>query len=236
VNKLLVCIPGMGDGHFEDKKFFFKENINKIKNTFSGDIDFLIINYSDNDYSDIKMENLSIIKDVGIIGQFILEYLNPSKISNYDYIIIMLDDILLSDNFDVDFLIYIYNKYNLNIISPSLTKDSKFSYTFMLENENNINELRIVNFCEYFFYLMDLKSFNNYYNIIDDKTYWMWGIDLCLYNNGFRMGIVNDIKIKHFYISESYHKNLPNPIIEMNDKVSKYGKISNMFDIQKIKI
>jgi hypothetical protein len=227
--KLLVTIPGIGNKHFEEKKTFLKSNIGIIKDTFIGDVDFLLFNYSDNDFSDF--ENIKIVKEGGIIGQYIFKYLNPDDINRYDYIILMLDDILLSDNFNIDYLIKLYKESNLNIISPSLTKDSKFSYEFMIENYEYKDSLRIVNFCEYFFYLMDFKSYEKYYKLFDDKTYWLWGIDLCLYKQGFKMGIFNDFKIKHFYLSESYNKDLPNPYIEMWDKEKKFGKIGEKINL-----
>jgi hypothetical protein len=230
--KLLVTIPGIGDNHFEEKKIFLKKNIDIIKSTFNGDIDFLLFNYSNNDFNDF--ENIKVVKESGIIGQYIFNYLNPKYLTDYDYIILMLDDILLSENFSIDYLIKLYKENNLNIISPSLTKDSKFSDGFMLENNIYKESLRIVNFCEYFFYLMDFNSYNRYWNLFDDKTYWLWGIDLCLDKQGFKMGIFNDFKIKHFYISESYNKNLPNPYIEMYNKEKKFEKIKEKINYKVI--
>lgn len=225
--KLLVTIPGIGDNHFEEKKIILKNNINIIKKTFSGDIDFLLFNYSNNDFS--IFENVKVIKEKGIIGQFIFNKLKPDSLKEYDYIILMLDDIELSDNFNIDEMINIYNDNNLDILSPSLTKDSKFSHNgFMLENEKFEGKLRIVNFCEYFLYIMSIESYTRYWNLFDEKTYWLWGIDLCLDKQGFKMGIINDFKIKHYYISESYNSSLPNPHIEMYDKINKYGRINEM--------
>jgi hypothetical protein len=228
--KLLVTIPGIGDKHFKEKKVFLRKNINIIKKTYSGHVDFLLFNYSNNDFNDFNdFENFNVIKESGVIGQFIFRNLNPEFLKEYDYIILMLDDIELSDNFNIDEMIKLYNDNNLDILSPSLTKDSKYSHHgFMLEKDIFKGKLRIVNFCEYFLYLMNIKSYNNYFNLFDEKTYWLWGIDMCLYNQGFRMGIINDYKIKHYYISESYKKNLPNPYIEMYDKERKYGKINKM--------
>jgi hypothetical protein len=224
--RLIVTIPGIGNNHFEEKKVFLKKNIDIIKKTFSGDIDFLLFNYSNNDFSDFE-SSIKIIKESGIIGQFIFNKLKPDSLEEYDYIILMLDDIELSDNFNIDEMIKIYDYNKLDILSPSLTKDSKFSHNgFMLEDEKFEGCLRIVNFCEYFFYLMNIKSYQKYYKLFDKKTYWLWGIDLCLDKQGFKMGILNNFKIKHYYISESYNSTLPNPHIEMYDKINKYGKIS----------
>jgi len=230
--KLLVTIPGIGDNHFEEKKIFLKRNIEIIKSTFNGDVDFLLFNYSDNDFN--EFEDLKIVKETGIIGQFIFKKLEPKTLESYDYIILMLDDIELSNNFNIDEMVEVYNNNNLNILSPSLTKDSKYSYSFMLENDSFKGYLRITNFCEYFFYFMDVNSYNKYWSLFDENTYWLWGIDLCLDNQGFKMGILNDFKIKHYYISESYNSNLPSPYIEMYEKEKRFGKIEEKLNIEKI--
>lgn len=235
--KLLVTIPGIGDSHFEEKKIFLKNNIDIIKRKFTGDIDFLLFNYSNNDFSDFEyLENIKIVKKSGIIGQFIFNDLKPDDLKDYDYIILMIDDVELSDNLNIENMIKIYNNNKLDILSPSLTKDSKFSHNgFMLENERFEGNLRIVNFCEYFFYIMNIESYSKYWNLFDEKTYWTWGIDFCLDIQRFKMGIINDYKIKHHY-SNSYNKNLPDPYIEMYYKNTKFGKINEMIDFKKVKV
>ena len=225
--KLLVTVPGIGDNHFKEKKVFLRKNIDKIKSTFSGDVDFLLFNYSNNDFSEFS--DVCVVKEPGIIGQFIFKHLTPENLKSYDYVILMTDDILLSTNFNIDKMLSIYNDNELNILSPSLTKDSKCYHNgFMLERDEFKGKLRITNFCEYFFYVMDLKSYTRYYQLFDNKTYWLWGIDLCLDIKAFKMGILNDFKIKHHYISESYNKNLPNPHIEMKSKKLLFGRIDRM--------
>jgi hypothetical protein len=235
--KLLVTIPGIGDNHFQEKKMFLKKNIDIIKRTFSGEVDFLLFNYSDNDFSNFDyLEDIKIAKKSGIIGQFVFNDLKPENVNNYDYIILMIDDVELSDNFNIDEMIKIYNNNSLDILSPSLTKDSKFSHNgFMLENDLFVGYLRIVNFCEYFFYIMNIDVYNRYWTLFDDKTYWTWGIDLCLDIQGFKMGIINDYKVKHYY-SDSYNKNLPDPYTEMYYKNTKFGRINEMINFKKVKV
>lgn len=227
--KLLVTIPGIGDNHFGEKKGFLKKNMDIIKSTFMGHVDFLLFNYGDNDFGEFV--DIKVIKERGVIGQYIFKYLNPKELVDYDYIILMLDDILLSDNFNIDYLIKLYKENDLNIISPCLTKDSRYSHRFMLENDD-YDGLRIVNFCEYFFYLMDIKSYEKYYGLFDDKTSWLWGLDLCLHKQGFKMGIFNDFKVKHFYISENYGEDLPNPLMEMYRNERKFGKIAEKLTLK----
>jgi hypothetical protein len=231
---LLITIPGIGGDNFDLKQNILKDNIDKISKTFGGKVDVLIFNYSFDDF-EAYFNDFDIIKKSGIVGEYLYKYVNPNKIE-YDFYLIMLDDIILSENFNTDYFVDLYNKYNLDIITPSLTKDSKFSHKFMLENDEFKGKLRIVNFCECFFYLMNRESYIKYHKILDEKTYWLWGIDLCLDKLGFKMGLHNDYKIKHLYKGVSYSNNLPNPYVEMKDKESKYGKISDKINIKIVNI
>jgi len=219
--KILSIIPGIGEPHFDNKEKILLKNINIIQNTFSGDVDFTVFNYSDNNFS----LEIPVTKEKGIIGQYLYKYITPEFIKDYDYIMILLDDIELVENYNIDNMIFMLEQLNLDIISPSLTSDSKHTWDFMLENDNYKNKLRIVNFCECFCYLMTKKSYIKYYSLLDEETYWLWGIDMILYNMGFKMGIYNEYKIHHHFKSESYHPHLPNPFEEMEKKYKKFPKI-----------
>lgn len=234
--KLLLTLPGIGNNNFDIKINNLKHNIDKIKSTFSGDIDIIIFNYSNNEF-DSYFDNINIIKEKNIIGQYIYNHIKPELVNKYDYIIMMVDDIILSDNFNIDNLISMYVNNNLNIISPSLHKDSVKKWDkFGLENDLYLNKLRITNFCEYFFYLMDNKSFSKYYQMIDSETYWLWGIDLALDKVGLNVGIYNEYKILHLYSGASYGDDLPDPYLELNRKITKYGKITDSINKNIIEI
>jgi hypothetical protein len=231
--KLLIAVPGIGENNFEDKKIFLEKNLKKIKETFTGETDVILFNYSDNDFDFLNNTNVKIIKEKNIIGQYIFKYLTPEFIKNYDYIILMLDDIEIVDNdFNIDNMISLYIKHQLNIISPSLTKDSKYTWKFMLEDNNYQSKIRITNFCEYFFYLMDINSFNKYHSLLDENSNWLWGIDLCLNLQNIKTGVINNYKIKHHFIGESYRNDLPNPRIEMDKVIRTYGRIEKMENLE----
>jgi protein-tyrosine-phosphatase len=223
VNNLLVVIPGMGDGFFEEKKKFLRKNIDIIKKTYSGNIDFLIFNYSDNDFSDFP--EVKVVKQKGFINEYLFKYLKPDDIKQYDYIIIMLDDISICENFDVNKIIEIYNHNDLDIISPTLTTDSEFSYSFMLQNKIYGDLLRITNYCEYFLYIMKRDSYAKYWNLLDEKSFWGWGLDLSLYLRDLKLGLLNEFNIKHHYKNKNYKPGTPNPYIELNHNNERFGKV-----------
>lgn len=228
--KILVTIPGIGNSNFNEKKEFLKRNKNIIQSTFSGDVDFLIFNYSDNDFSDI--DGIKVIKEKGIIGEFIFKYLKPETLGSYDYIILIMDDVLLSDNINIDKMIEVYKNNNLNILSPALTNDSETFHRFMIKDEYYKECLRITNFSEFFFYLMDIKSYERYYKTYDEKTYWTWGIDMCISLLGLKIGILNHYTVKHFFKGVGYNEDLPDPKVEMKIKEDNFGRISEIRNIE----
>jgi hypothetical protein len=232
MKKILVIIPGIGEPYFDVKENLLYKNINIIKNTFLGKVDFKIFNYSNNKTS----LPFSFIKKKGIIGEYLYKDITPDLIKGYDYVMILLDDIELTEGYNIDNMIFMLEQLSLDIISPSLTQDSKYTWEFMLENNDYNNKLRIVNFCECFCYLMTQESYIKYYSLLDEKTYWLWGIDMILYNMGFKIGIYNEYKIIHHFKSESYHPYLPNPFNEMEEKYRKYPKIKYFQNLDFIEI
>jgi hypothetical protein len=232
MKNILVIIPGVGDPYFPVKKDILTKNINIIKKTFSGNIDFKIFNYSDNTFP----AEIPVIKEKGIIGEYLYKYITPSLVKDYNYILVLLDDIELVEGYNIDNMIFMLEELSLDIISPSLTSNSKYTWEFMLENNNYKNKLRIVNFCECFCYLMSQESYIKYYSLLDKETYWLWGIDMVLYNMGFKMGIYNEYKINHHFKSESYYPHLPNPFEEMEKKYKKFPKIYSYENLDFIEI
>lgn len=209
-NKILCFIPGFGEPYMERKIAIFKENYNKILRQ-QLNIQYIICCYQSN--ADlIKIDNffnknnIKIIYEKGIVVDFIVKYLNPKKIDNdINRILILFDDIeLLNVNFtDLDNLLL---SHKLDIISPSLSKNSVYSHPYMLTTGNNT--LRIVTHLELFFYYMSCESFYKYYEYLDVKNKWAWGIDLII-GKTLSLGLVDFMTMRHHIIKASYknHQN-----------------------------
>ena len=214
----LLIIPGYGGKEWEIKSVCINQSINKIKNTCPENSNFTI----------------KIIKP-GILGEFIYNYVKPSLVENYDYIILMLDDIILQDNFNLKDALNILNLHNLDLISPSLTLDSIHTHRESLVDLNNTsnNKIgRICNFVEFFFYIIPSKSYNNYYSLFYKDTKWMWGIDYCM-DHLMKMCILDNMNMKH-YLSSYNSTDTQNK--RMNEIKFLLERIPNIIDsIKKIK-
>jgi hypothetical protein len=219
--RIAFFLVGFGDPFIEIKLEILKSNLNKIKiinQQYIVDLYIFVYTIEKRDILDSiqfqdYVSNVYIYTERGIVGEFIYKYVSQKYIL-YDYIVLFLDDIELGDKFDINKLIYIYTKEQLDILGLPLTLDSPTNHEFMLCKKDNRYNYRQTNFIELFFYLMSKQNFKKYIKLFDKYTRWCWGIDLCLYNLQFKLGIYDEYPIKHYFKAKSYNRNLPNALLE----------------------
>lgn len=215
---LLCIIPGFGYPYIESKLEILTRNLKYISQ-FPGNIDLIICVYDKSNIDFIiknntyKNVNITIYYEQGVIGSFLLQHTNPNIINqekyNYWGVMILLDDIELQPSFKWNNMIQLINDFNLDIFSPCLTKDSKYIYEYMLKKDNNAL-FNIVNCCELFCYILPIKCYDKYYNLLDNDNPWMWGIDLILSKIGsLKIGLSNTIQMRHYFqANATTHKDL----------------------------
>ena len=235
-DNLLVIIPGFGGSkeHIELKKKLIFKNLELIRKTYNGILDVIIFCYSNQSVElNIKDINIKEIFESGIIGQFIYKYIKQTIVKKYNNLIIMLDDIELNINTNINKLINLQNKYNVDIISPSLSRDSEYSHDFMLQDTVN-NKIRDVNFMELFFYLFTQKSFLKWFELLDEKCAWLWGIDQSLYFNKFKLFLLDPIPMKHYLKGCGYKTSNINPEIEHLNNIKRCTPYKNLKDYDEL--
>ena len=200
----LLVIPGYGGKEWITKSDCINQSINKIKQTAPENSIFTIkiFNY-DSSPNNFNFGDFEETIKPGILGEFIYNYIKPALVENYDYIILMLDDIILQDNFNLKEALVILNLYNLDLISPSLTVDSVHTHRETLvdlHNANNSKIGRICNFVEFFLYIIPAKSYHKYFKFFHENTKWMWGIDYCM-GCLMKMCILDNMNMKHYLSS-----------------------------------
>lgn len=205
---LYVLITGFGAPNWEHKVSILKNNLEKICKTKWSKLKITICQYSDNSIYKIPQDlinnyNIHIIYERGIVGEFIIRHASDELIREYDYIMILLDDVEL---LEIDFLqmIKYYNDFSFDILSPCLSTDSKFQYNYMI-TEDNIADIKVVNVCEYFCMLFSTQNFKKYYKHVYPYNPWMWGLDCVLKKHlNLRVGLLNKMTMKHWFKNESY--------------------------------
>lgn len=209
--KLLIVIPGFGPAQVDFKKTLLQNNLSHIRSTFFGDIDIKLFNYG-TEKSGVDCDE---IMEKGVVGQYIYKHITPDIVDKYDYIILMLDDIELSDNINIEQMIRNYNYYNIDILSPSLHKSSKFSHSYMLQRDTGM--MRITQCLEFFFYLMKPSSYRKWYTQLDENSCWLWGIDYAMYHYNIKPVLMDTMTIVHHIKGGSYSSNLPSAYTELEN-------------------
>lgn len=234
--KLLVVVPGIGPEHLLHKVEILGGNLELIRESFSGQVQALIFNYGTEPLGPLEGDpGVTVIKRPGIVGQFIWTDLGPDSTAQWDFVIVLLDDVQILRPFNLDWLVSVYRHLDLDILSPSLSPDSRWSHQFMLWTELMVGKTRVVNFCEFFFFLMDREALTRWWSLFDSETRWLWGLDAALYLQGFKMAIVNDFRVRHWYGGKSYAKHpLCCPREELSRCAAKWGSVGVQRDLERL--
>jgi len=205
---LFVCVPGFGAPEIELKCSILSKNLQIIKQYPWSKLHVRICVY---DNTRIPEETLAmhpeieVIYEKGIVGEFIHRYANPNAMESFTHCLLLLDDIELQQNINIDRMLYLIEYFKLDILSPSLTMDSKHVYKYMLTAPSHMYEMKFCPACEMFCYLMPLKSYQLYYPHVDCNNPWMWGLDLILERQlRLHVGIMNTMTMRHHLHNTAY--------------------------------
>jgi hypothetical protein len=223
---LLVIIPGFGPPKVTLKQDILRQNLNIIRSTFSGEVAIRLFNYGD---VSCGTTDINETFEKGYVGQFLYHHITPDSVREYDYVMMLLDDIRLNTAFNVDQMCHNIDYYKLDILSPSLTPQSPYSHSEMLQQNTHKGHIRESAFVEFFCYLMPKLSYIRWYSLLDRRSAWLWGLDFALFYNGFRMGIYDDVPMEHcIHSGGNYGPNVPNPWEEFAYTVKRLGGNRNV--------
>jgi hypothetical protein len=159
----------------------------------------------------------------GIVGDFL--YCHRHFDQGVDYVLVLLDDVELSPNFDLALAIDLVNEHKLDILSPALTNDSPTSYPYMRQTQSGdteveggtkatpfVRHLRILSACELFCYLTTRSAFRTWTNHMQPWNPWLWGMDLLLHVRfGLRVGMPNFMTARHHFQGTAYAQHSKDP-------------------------
>jgi hypothetical protein len=242
---LHVFVSGFGSPHLEEKLRILSNNIANIEKYNWSHIHYTICCYDSSDLTTIEiLANINtnanpttktttmIVRDPLIVAQFLKKYLVPNTDStNYTYLLCILDDIELNDNIDWEYMIHYIKMFDIDLLSPSMTRCSKYQFQYMLQDSTFPNSaIKITSALEYFCYFTTPKSYAKYYEHLNgERNPWMWGLDMLLYKHvGLKLGIVNHMTMKHWYKNENYSiRTDANPCDGYNYVLEKYKETTD---------
>jgi hypothetical protein len=141
----------------------------------------------------------------GFPGQFLFNHVKPVSVSSFDYVMLILDDIELSSEFNMDRIVRNLDGHNLDVLSPMISSSSKSFWNYMVQPADCGQDIiRRVKAIEFFCYIFSRRSYAKYHCLLDEETAWMWGIDFAMHKHGIEMGMLEGVTMLHHIKGESY--------------------------------
>ena len=234
--KFLYYLSAIGESNLDKKLEILKENLFYLHESFQTNFD-IMLNCYDTNISKIEdflssihfLKNIIIHKKKGRLVELWKTNPHHHLISNYDYILYIMDDVLIS-NLNMNELIHIKKKYEISFLSPKVVGGS-WEY---MRNQND-NVLAFSNMIEFFCLLFDKNDFYKFMDIHDIENIHTWGVDLLLGHFGIKSAIYFKFYVTHMLVSTTADGTKENDLAfgEMNKYIKKHGFSSHTEILEK---
>ena len=219
-NKFIYYLAAIGNPNFDIKMIFLKHNLEYLQQFYKS-FDIFINCYDESPIESYVnnilfpfLTNIYIIRKPGVLSQLWINNPKHYLLSEYDYILFILDDILIK-TFHIPRLIKMKVNQKLQFISPKVEKST---WSYMKKKYSNIfvRTKRLEIFCfllnyEDFIQFIDLNTLNNF-NI--------WGVDYIMSYKNISCGISTKDIVCHSLPSHSNHDMA---IKQMKEYFNSYG-------------
>lgn len=224
--KFLYYLSCIGNPNFNIKKDILYHNLIYIfLHNLKCNFDIIINLYEVDDiyYKELEnmidslkfIDNKYIYVKKGILSEVFLTNPYNKNINNYDYILYIFDDVKLI-NFNLNDMIDIKKRFNLELISPKITNSTHKNWNSLSGNILSIN-----NFLEIYCFLMTPKNVEKFFSLHSIENKWCWGIDLMFGYFNIKVGTYYKYVANHCLPSKCNHK-------EANDGLVKYLQQYNL--------
>jgi hypothetical protein len=229
--KLLYYLPAIGNNNLDIKYNILLHNLNYIYNNIGEKFSIAINFYTVSEMIKENIKNLDFIENMyvyekeGILTELFLDSDSNKYLSSYDYILFVLDDVKIID-LDILKMIEIKNKYNIEILSPKITKST---HKFM--NEYSNNKLTFNNFLEIYLLLLSPTDFNKFCSIHTKENKWMWGVDFLFGYYKITTAVIHKYSANHELPSNG---NSGEAITLCDQYLKSKTKFTNLSSIQRV--
>lgn len=231
-----LILPGFGEPQLPKKIAWLWANVEKIRNTLppSWFLFVFIAQYSEK--ASFFLDPLSaypVLPRVlwcirqhtpSFLGTFLREQMKPSLLHpNIAAVLVLLDDVELEDSLCVRSLLQWMEVEDLHTISPILSRKSTSCHWFMHSQfKTPLQAFRRTNFVEMFFQLFTVHGYQKWWTMLQPFTKYLWGVDMAMHHQGFRIGILETMSVIHHISSKD--KNNPT-YTKMQQECTKFTNV-----------
>jgi len=220
--KFIYYLAAIGQPNLDIKIDILKNNLEKIYNNITQNFDIIVNCYEEDlSFNDIItsfnfnfLNNIYIHTKKGILCELWFTNDYNKKLNNYDYILFILDDVKILE-MDINNLIHIKTKYNIEFLSPKV-----LNATWPFMKHPKYKNLIITNRVEIYCLLLNYSDFNNFMLLNDKNNPNIWGVDYLMSHFNIKSAVYHKNIVKHSLESSSNHDMA---ILEMNNLLIKYG-------------
>ena len=149
-NELFIIIPGFGGNNINHKIEILQSNLNIIQSTWICDKISIIIYVYDPDIIQLipkelfNNTNIKWIIQKGVVGNYLLQFQNEMKYSENSYLLILLDDVQLSNNVKLSKMVEYLNEFSfVKFRNPIKIKTRRLdSFDFVKECDTLIMDVQ----------------------------------------------------------------------------------------------
>lgn len=222
--KFIYYLAAIGNPNFDKKIEFLNYNLNYIHSYYPY-YDIFINCYDDSPIESFVnkekfpfLNNIIIVKKQGILSQLWINNPKHCLLQDYDYILFILDDILLK-SFHIPRLIKMKKNQNLQFISPIVEK-STWPY---MSNKKYNNLFQKTKRLEIYCFLLTYNDFITFLDLNTLENYNIWGVDYLMTHNNISCGLSTKDLVIHSLPSGSNHDLA---LQQMNLYFNQYGYTS----------
>jgi len=180
MKRICLIIIAFGDPERKKKLQWLKTNIERLRANLTGIgiLDVVVNQYTTDSVLTQEIHaidaNIKVNVSEGYLVELLKKHNQPEKYSNYDHIILLLDDVEVCVDFNIASLIDAQDRYGFDLMSPAVI-GSTHAYLAPYPKE-----LVLSTQIEFYFYLFTPKSYKKYYDYFLEPHFTMWGYDLTL--------------------------------------------------------
>jgi hypothetical protein len=228
-------LAAIGHRGLDVKLNILAKNLNYLYSQLNSNFDIIINCYNSEDVVFNFVQQFTFLNTKlfhnkpGVLTELFLTNPHNASLSNYDYILFMLDDVEIQE-LNLREMINLKEKYKIELLSPKVINST---HSFM--NSYPEQTLTINNALEVYCLLLKYKDFQRFLSIHTVENKWMWGADFLFGYFNIKAGVYHKSSVKHMLLPSK--KNTNNAAKLMNvylRQVNFYGSIADIVAVKNV--